>query len=286
MMNFISLFIGFTVLFSSCRENGKKEAGKKTEKQILTGPQNYHIQSPDATWELPSALNEISGIGLLNDSIMVCQQDENGILYLYNLVSKQIDKTIPFGKPNDYEDLAILGTNVYVLQSNGTVVQVSNYLQAPVIIKHKTALTRKNDTEGICYDSVSKTFLVTCKADQGAEAAAAAQNIKAIYAFNLQTKEISNKPLIVFEEKEFKPSAVAVNPLTGNIFVLSASKRRLLEVNRQGTIVQRYELKGNLFKQPEGLTFSSNADLYISNEGKGGKANILLFHYQKKVAVQ
>jgi hypothetical protein len=53
------------------------------------------------------------------------------------------------------------------------------------------------------------------------------------------------------------------------------------EVNRQGDVLQRYDLKGDLFKQPEGLTFSANADLYISNEGGAGNGTILFFKYKQ-----
>lgn len=277
-MNFISLFLLYAFLVFSCKEKAKKEPDKNTGTQILAGPQDYNIQSPDATWELPSALKEISGMNLFNDSLMLCQEDENGKLYLYNLSSKEIEKTIPFSNPQDYEDLAMVGADVYLVQSNGNIVQVTNYLQTPVLRKYKTALSSKNDTEGLCYDRVSNSLLIACKDDQSISESS--KQPKAIYTFKVEEKVLSDKPLIVFKEKDFKPSALAVHPVTGNIFVLSASKRKLLEVNRQGTVMQRYELNGDLFKQPEGLTFSANADLYISNEGGRGKANILLFHYQ------
>ena len=278
MMNFISVFLLCSFLVFSCKGKAKKEPDKNTDTQILAGSQDYNILSPDATWELPSALKEISGMNLFNDSLMLCQEDENGKLYLYNLLSKQIEKTIPFSNPQDYEDLAIEGADVYLIQSNGSIVQVTNYLQTPVLKKYKTALSRKNDTEGLCYDRVSNSLLIACKEDQSISEST--KQPKSIYTFKVEEKALSDKPLLVFEEKDFRPSALAVHPVTGNIFVLSASKRKLLEVNRQGTVLQRYELKGDLFKQPEGLTFSANADLYISNEGGLGKANILLFHYQ------
>ena len=38
---------------------------------------------------------------------------------------------------------------------------------------------------------------------------------------------------------------------------------------------KRYSLHEDDFEQAEGLTFSENGRLFISNEGKGGKANIL-----------
>ncbi|MEJ8819400.1 SdiA-regulated domain-containing protein [Lacibacter sp. H407] len=275
----VSLFMIYSFLIFSCKEPEKKETGKKTENQTTSGTQDYNFKSPDATWELPSALKEISGMNLLNDSVMLCQEDENGKLYLYNLSSKEIDKTIPFSNPQDYEDLAVVGADVYLIQSNGNIVQVTGYLQTPVLKKYKTALSRKNDTEGICYDRVSNALLIACKEDQSISETS--KQPKAIYTFKLDGHVLTEKPLLVFEEKDFKPSAIAVHPVTGNIFVLSASKRKLLEVNRQGDVLQRYELKGDLFQQPEGLTFSATADLYISNEGGAGNGNILLFKYKQ-----
>lgn len=266
-------------LIFSCKEKKEKAGNKKTENQTSSGQQNYNIKSPDAIWELPSALKEISGMNVLNDSVMLCQEDENGKLYLYNLSSKEIDKTIPFSNPQDYEDLAVVGADVYLIQSNGNIVQVTSYQQTPVLKKHKTALSRKNDTEGLCYDRISNSLLIACKDDQSISEFS--KQPKAIYTFKIDGNVLSDKPLLVFEEKDFKPSAIAVHPFTENIFVLSVSKRKLLEVNRQGVVLQRYELKGDLFKQPEGLTFSANADLYISNEGAGGKGNILLFKYKQ-----
>jgi uncharacterized protein YjiK len=259
------------MLIFCCR--GKVTDREKTSVENVRSP--YSFQKPDATWELPAALNEISGIGLLNDSIMVCQEDENGLLYLYNLSSSHVDKTIPFGKPNDYEDLAIVGADVYVLQSNGTVLQVANYLQNPVISKFKTALTGKNDTEGLCYDPTTKALLLTCK--NNPDSAGAASNEKLIYTFNLQEKNISSNPFLVFEEPEFAPSALAIHPVSKTIFVLSSKKKRLIELSREGKLLNRYDLRGSIFMQPEGLTFAGNGDLYISNEARAGKANILLF---------
>jgi uncharacterized protein YjiK len=254
-----------------CR--GKAKAPGNKDKG--TAEAGYLFQQPDAKWELPSSLNEISGIGLLNDSIMVCQEDENGTLYLYNLFTNQVDKTISFGKQNDYEDLAIVGDDVYVLQSNGNIVQVVNYLASPVVSKFKTILSGKNDTEGICYDPVSKTLLVSCKDKQ--DLGEAASPAKSIFAFNLAEKKIADKAFLSFDEPEFAPTALAVHPFSHNIFVLSSKKRRLIELTRAGVLVNRYELKGSIFKQPEGLTIAGNGDVYISNEGDGGTANILLF---------
>lgn len=275
MKVYIQIFIVSCLFLLSCKAKVAGPAAGEKE----ASPSGYTFQKPDASWDLPSSLNEISGIGLLNDSVMVCQEDENGLLYLYNLAGRRVERTISFGNSNDYEDLAIVGPDVYVLQSNGSVVQVANYLQKPVVSKFKTELTGKNDTEGLGYDPVSKALLITCKDKQ--DMAETPVNGKLIYAFSLQDKTILPKPFLVFEEPEFAPSALAVHPVDGNIYVLSSKKKRLIELSRDGAVINRYELKGGLFPQPEGLTILANGDMYISNEARGGSATILLFKNNK-----
>ena len=41
-----------------------------------------------------------------------------------------------------------------------------------------------------------------------------------------------------------------------------------------------YALDPELFKQPEGLAFDRRGNMYISNEGGKGDANVLLFPYK------
>jgi len=49
---------------------------------------------------------------------------------------------------------------------------------------------------------------------------------------------------------------------------------------RQWKLKKTYQLDPILFKQPEGLAFDSKGNMYISNEGHGGNANVLLFNYK------
>ncbi len=39
------------------------------------------------------------------------------------------------------------------------------------------------------------------------------------------------------------------------------------------------QLDKKTFRQPEGICFDPEGNLFISNEGQGGKANILIFKY-------
>ena len=53
------------------------------------------------TWELPGELAEISGIAFLGEEKVVGVQDEKGVLYVYNLSSRELEKQIQFGPNGD-----------------------------------------------------------------------------------------------------------------------------------------------------------------------------------------
>ena len=53
----------------------------------------------------------------------------------------------------------------------------------------------------------------------------------------------------------------------------------MIEMNLEGKILNEFSLNYSHFSQPEGIMFTQNGDLYISNEGKTSKATILKFNY-------
>ena len=55
----------------------------------------------------------------------------------------------------------------------------------------------------------------------------------------------------------------------------------LMVLDRNGKVLDLQDLDNKLFLQPEGICFSPQGDLFISNEGRGGKGYILKFKYLK-----
>ena len=49
-------------------------------------------------WDMPIELNEISGIRWISDDKIAAVQDEEGILFIYNLQTNLVEKKISFGK--------------------------------------------------------------------------------------------------------------------------------------------------------------------------------------------
>ena len=86
----------------------------------------------------------------------------------------------------------------------------------------------------------------------------------------------------------FNPSAVAVHPETGDLYV-TATRGQLLVVLDGGeamSIKACVHLPRDPFVQPEGITFDDEANLYIANEGRGkeggpGWGTVVMFKYMR-----
>ena len=71
------------------------------------------------------------------------------------------------------------------------------------------------------------------------------------------------------------PSAIAVHPDNGDMYITDGPNARLLILDKDGKVKSLVEL-GKDFEQPEGISFSGGGDIFISNEGAKGKGNIIM----------
>ena len=246
----------------------------------------YQLQKPDEIWRMPFELNEISGIVLLENQKILAENDEEGKLFIYDLNKKSIEKTIFFGKNNDYEDVTYNGNSAYALRSDGTIFEIKNYNIQPIVVIHHTFLSKDDDTEGIFFDVERDRLLIACK---GNSTVLKGNKENFIYEFTLKNNKLNPEPIITISQKEirtkykstsnFSPSGIAIHPITKNIFIISSVGKMMAEYSLQGKLLNVFDLNYTNFLQPEGISFAQNGDLYISNEAKKKKANILKFKY-------
>lgn len=234
-------------------------------------------------WELPDILSEVSGIAMMDNNRIACIQDEDGIIFIYNLKTSKIEQKVEFGDSGDYEGIALVGTTAYVLRSDGSIFEVNEFAnQTTPAIKHTIPLKGKYDFEGLCYDKKNNRLLLNFKDMDKDE-------FKPIFAFDLSTKQLKPEPVFninfndpVFDIMEVKksgkilrPTEIGIHPLTGNIYVLEAKNPKLLILDPTGKPLKLYVFKEEQFRQAEGLSFSKEGKLYISNEGNHEPGNIL-----------
>jgi uncharacterized protein YjiK len=272
----------------------------------------YKLAMPDRSWVLPIALVEISGLSFIDNSRLACIQDEKGDIYIFNLTTGVVDSKIHFDDDGDYEDIEVIDHDAWVLKSNGTLYKVAGYLNKaiPDVKKHATALSGKNDTEGLAYDPVNKNLLIACKGYPFVNEKKG-NDVKAVYIFNLKTKRLNLKPFLLIEtdtikyyknyntitrlgiellaaidpskgDVTFQPSGIAIQPVTGNIFILGSVGNLLIVLSGNGKMLALITLSPKIFPKPEGICFSPDGKLFIANEGDGKAGTILKFELKNK----
>jgi uncharacterized protein YjiK len=268
----------------------------------------YNLESPSEKFKLPEELIEISGIDFYKKSELLCVQDEVGKLYVYDVKKGELKESVKFGEKGDYEGVAIVRDTIWVLSSDGNLRRIVNFnTQKQETSEFKTPLNESNDTEGLCYDRKNNRLLITCKDKPGA----ALKGTRAIYGFDLKTNTISEAPVYTIKieaikiylaqtdrlksisnemqslldpgkgDLSFQPSEAHVHPVTDEIYLISSVGNLMLVLNRDNTIQYITQLNAEVLKQPEGLTFLSDGTMYISDEGRDGRANILKFNYNR-----
>jgi uncharacterized protein YjiK len=85
------------------------------------------------------------------------------------------------------------------------------------------------------------------------------------------------------DEYDLAPSAIAIHPITEQLFITSSVGKVLMVLNPDGRIDHLQRLDKKLYAQPEGMTFDSDGTLYISTEKKKS-ASALSDGYAPEVA--
>lgn len=216
-------------------------------------------------WQLPNELREISGNVFIDQNRLACIQDNDGAIFIYNLETKNIDRTIRFGDPGDYEAIAYTGNDYFVLRSDGLLLEIDATKNTrPKVNKYKLPFTKANDLESLHFDKVNNRLLIISKEqDLGSNAG------KGIYSFDLRTKKFNSTPTgqVLYKGGIIKPSDLAVNIHTKEVYILDGPASRLLIVAASGEVTSTLQLNRKTFVQPEGICFSPAGELFISSEG-------------------
>ncbi len=262
------------------KEDTEKKSDKKSSKD--NGGSNVSDVLILKTWELPSDLMEVSGIAYIDEQRFACIQDEAGTIFIFNRASNKVEKEIPFAGAGDYEGITVKGNTAYVLRADGRLYEVDMNAGKSSVKEYNTSLTAEHYVEGLCYDKDKDQLLLAIKDDEPGK-----PGFKGIYAFDLSRKTFIKEPVFKIDlrhealtstqgkkNKTIMPSAIAIHPLTNEIFITDGPKANILIMDKSGTIKKLVQL-GKGFSQPEGITFSPQGEIFISNEGSKQPGNIM-----------
>jgi uncharacterized protein YjiK len=278
--------------------------GDRKEKSALS----FLIPDKQYTvFNLPPELNEISGIAFKDSNTVLAVEDEHGYIYQFDLRKKKVVARTTFAGKGDYEDLAIVHNDIYVVNSAGNLYHVRNFLTGKNVstMKITTPLGKKNDVEGLCYDRFHNRLLLAAKA-KGLEK----KKNREVFAFNLEENRLDTVPAYSLSMDEieryfkgdaleesskkflkavgnknmndvFTTSALAVHPDSHHIYMLSSANHLIAVLSGNNELLSVIPLKGPAFIQPEGLAFAPGGKLYVSNEGRKMAANIIRLEHEK-----
>jgi hypothetical protein len=263
-----------------------------TEKKTYNSPPGYDLNNP-VKYNMTDALTEVSGITFRNGKAdtIYAEQDEEGKVYYFKLGDKDNINYTRFGKSGDYEDIAILGDQVVMLKSNGTLYLFPfNQIRTeePANVQEVKDLLPKGEYESMYADAKTSQLYVLCK-NCGEDKSRTSSG----YVFKLANSAITpagefsidTKPIEAQVDKKkfaFRPSAFAKNPRTNEWYIVASINKLLVVTDATFKVKGVYPLNPSFFLQPEGIAFDSQNNLYISNEGDEiTPGNIHKFSFKK-----
>lgn len=257
---------------------------------------SYDFDAPRLIGNLDTELNEISGLSIApGGQELLVVQDEAGKVFRVSIRDGRVSWATTFWKDGDYEGIEAVGNDIWVVKSTGTLYRISKAgTPQQTVAKFNTDLNSDNDVEGLAYDPLRNRLLLACKRD--AKDDGNDKDGRYIFAFDLGTLTLGEKPVFTIkreaverflascpktqkhdklcsffmqrDEFDLAPSALAVHPVTGQLFVTSSVGKMIMVLNPNGTIEYLHKLDKSFFPQPEGLAFAADGTLYISTEKK------------------
>ncbi len=278
-MNY-SLFL--LVVLTGC--GGKSSESDQATSETKSTPYifPYALSAPTDAVTLPKRLREVSGLTYYKDHKLLCIQDEEAAVFVYDIAKKQIVQEVGFGGYGDYEGIEYVNGDVYALESNGNLQRFTLDLSSPKsvqVARIPTDLPAQTEVEGLGYDPKTERLLIAVKKGGGTSSS------RAVYSYGLRSRAVYRELQLPEENlrnagvnpDDFKPSALAVHPQSGDWYILSSASHQLIVTNRQKQVVHVEKLDRKQLPQPEGICFAPTGDLFIASEGKGKSGYLLRY---------
>lgn len=238
---------------------------------------DYDLNNPVRRYTLPDAYIEISGIWHLPaNNTLAFVQDEALAVHELHLDSGAVSQHGTLAAL-DAEDIVILDDTAFILVAGDkpAIYRIPGYAQANTQAdRFDLALDAAYDPEGLTYDSATGQLLVACKGSPTPN-----DPLRQVYHFDPVSGRRSQSPVLIIDSRDFldttedifHPSGIAIHPRTGDRYVIGSREIKLLiRYDRQGRFLGTDKLVKRHFRQPEGIAFAANGDLFISTEGKKG----------------
>jgi uncharacterized protein YjiK len=237
-------------------------------------------------WKLPSRLREISGLAMTPDGRLFSVDDEKAVIYEIDYVDGEIVKEFKVGKPvlkDDFEGIAYFDEHLFLLTSTGMLYRTVEGKDGERVEYDEidTNLGEHCEFEGLAQDLEYRRLLLVCKKmhDKGEILTIFNWKVDGDHGgfdgrIELPVSEILEK----LDTRHLHPSGIAINPLTGSIVIVAARQRVIVEMDRNGILIDAMNMpNSNRHKQAEGIEVSRSGELIISDEGGKSRARLAVY---------
>lgn len=279
----------------------------------LASGQPWQLDKPDAIWDLPQELMEVSGLTISDkDSTLIAVQDETGIIFGLEIAQGFVKWQINMAGKGDFEGVAMADDTLYLLRSDGRIYWITwPFVQSDTVGRFSVGTPKDVDMEGLCWDPTQRSLMIAVKdwPDQehkgmkgwlnyypdtemldtlihGLDATMLLDKAQAFWP-----KSRSRKLARWINEKPGKfrigPSGICKDPVTGLIYIVSHRGKVFLSFDQDGSFLDAWPLDENQFIQPEGLAISRSGTLFIANEGHENiPGRILVFNRKSQESMR
>lgn len=242
-------------------------------------------------WPLPNRLDEISGIVWIRDNKLACVEDEDGIIFTYDLNESKIISQREFAGSGDFEAITIKDGYYWIAESNGKIYKLpleeSSSAISPEIFE--TGFEYRNNIEGLTATSDGKLLISVKDHNLNPESDEQDEKSKAVYTYDPATRKLNPDPAFrisisdtIFKRvhthedfRKWRPTDLQFHPLSGDIYIIDSEIPKVLVLNKDGRIKKMHLLNPADFLQPEGICFSPSGRVFIANEAKGSDASLV-----------
>jgi uncharacterized protein YjiK len=272
----------------STRDSTNLAARAARIEQLRSQPDTGLWGAPLARWIMPQDLNEISGLALTEDGRLFTHPDERGVISELDYRRGVVIKQFLLGRrgvQGDFEGIAIAGEQMYLLTSNGRIFEFKEGANGASVeySVHDLELGKECEFEGLGFDPSINALLLVCKHVGIKEL----KDHLVIYRWSLaenageRLSRIDAPVADLMQQqgwKEFRPTALDVDPLTGN-YVITTAEDAVLIVNPEGAILETRALPASSHDQPEGVAITRDSMIIISDEAVTRPAAITLYRW-------